>query len=91
MRRPLWMLLGVTLMPPAGLLLGCAQQPVQPPPVVVQPPPIPPLPQVARQKPAPEICSPNCQAGLTRLRQKLLITLMPPESQAEPAKPSTTR
>jgi hypothetical protein len=67
MRPPLWMLLGVTLMPPAGLLLGCAQQPVQPPPVVVQPPPIPPLPQVARQP--KEGCSPKCSESLTKKRE----------------------
>ncbi len=55
----------VTVMLLALLLAACATPQPQPP-VVVQPPSIPPLPQEARQRPAPDYCSPTCSSAVAK-------------------------
>lgn len=60
------------------LLAGCVCN-TPPPPAVVLPPQRPALPPEARQPELPEICSPTCSDGLTRLREQLLRTLTEPE------------
>jgi hypothetical protein len=69
------------------LLTGCASPPTSP--QIVAPPLIPPLPQEARQPPAPS-CSPSCSGALRRELQSWLDLLTPPVSLGRPAKPATT-
>lgn len=70
------------------LASGCASNS---PPPVLQPAAIPPLPQAARQPKPPPICSQTCNAGLTKLRMKLLDMLTPPAMPASPANAPPTR
>lgn len=53
------------------LLTACSSAPVRSPQLA---PAVPPLPAQARQPNPPEICSPTCSDGLTKLRGTLLRT-----------------
>lgn len=76
----------------ALLLTACAAPPTPTlPPSVVAPPRIPPLPQAARQPPAPAWCSPTCSAALTRERENWLQRLTLPMPPASPASGPMTR
>lgn len=71
---PLRMLaLKLTLL--ALLVSGCASNSPPLPSPVVPPPQLPPLPPQGRQPTRPEICSPTCSSGLTKLRTTLLDSL----------------
>lgn len=72
----------------ALLLSSCAHtSPGSLPPA---PPRIDPLPEAARQQPAPAWCSPTCTEGLTTRRGNSLQRLTAPAAQALPASASTT-
>lgn len=65
------------------LLSACATPQVAPQPPA--PPQVPPLPASARQPQLPELCSPTCSAGLTRLRddwRRRLTEATPPAGAA---------
>lgn len=67
------------------LLSACVSVPSSSPLPPVAPPAIPQLPEAARQPAPPEICSPTCSDGLTRLRvslQGMPIKLGSPDSSA---------
>lgn len=74
--------LALMLLLPVVLLSGCAT-PLPPP--APQAAKIPPLPPQAQQPTPPPICSPNCSAGLTTLRTKLLDSLIKHTQPGEPA------
>jgi len=83
------------LMTTAALLMllaaGCSTPLATLPPEPVAPARIPPLPEAARQPPAPALCSPSCSKGLSTLLeswQRLLTSPVLPET---PVVPTSTR
>lgn len=73
---------------PVLLVMGCGQQPLQPP---VEPARIQPLPAAARVSRIPWPCSSTCSAQWASEQGSMQKRLTEPESQDLPAKPATTR
>lgn len=69
--------LPLMLLPLMTLLAGCAREL---PSYHADPPAVPVLPLEAMQPERPAICLPSCPAGLTRLRESLLLMLKEPRT-----------
>ena len=69
--------LPLMLLPLMTLLAGCAHES---PSYHADPPAVPVLPVEGMQPERPEICLPSCPAGLTRLRESLLLMLKEPRT-----------
>lgn len=87
--KPSWMLLA--LLPAVVLLTSCASTSSALPPVPIEVATIPPLPQEARQQPAPVWCLPTCTEALTTRRTNSLKRLTAPAAPASSVSGSTTR
>ncbi|TQL73320.1 hypothetical protein FB549_4071 [Delftia sp. HK171] len=61
---------------PVLLLAGCAATSPTTSPPIVRPPMLAPLPDSARQTPAPSICLPSCSAALMSERESWRALLM---------------
>lgn len=69
---------------------GCAA-PTSLPSLPVDPPKPPPLPQAARQLPAPDWCSPDCSTGVQTYYRAARQALTSPASPGLPASAAMTR
>lgn len=88
LRAPALMMTAALLM---LLAAGCSTPLASLRPDPVAPARIPPLPEAARQPPAPALCSPSCSKGLSTLLESWQKLLTAPASPVTPVVPMSTR